>query len=408
MALDSLLHGKLAEIEEAGLLRTLRATDAMRKGIGMLNFAANDYLGFSRHPALIEAARQATAQRGTGAGASRLVTGTDTAVLALEEQLAAWKEKEAALVFSSGYAAALGTIPALVGKGDTVILDKLAHASLIDAARLSGATVRTFPHNDTARLETLLAKISSGKTRVLVVTESIFSMDGDAAPLRELVELKDRYGAWLLVDEAHATGLYGATGAGLLAEAGLSTRVEIIMGTLSKALGSVGGYIAGSRVLIDWLVNRARSFIYSTALPPGVIAASRAAVDLARGPEGAVLRNRLRENIAHFHAGLPAAWKNQVSWVTAASGVPVPGGDPSPGGRRLPSAIQPLICGEASAAMQLAATLREAGFLIPAIRYPTVPRNAARLRVTLSAAHAGKEIDALNRALSHVAIQAAD
>ena len=378
MNLDSHLHGELAKLEQASLLRALRPADA-----AMLNFAANDYLGLSRHPSLIEAARQATAQHGTGAGASRLVTGTDTAVLALEESLAAWKEKEAALVFSSGYAAALGTIPALVGKGDTVILDKLAHASLIDAARLSGATVRTFPHNNAPRLETLLAKISSGKTRILVVTESIFSMDGDAAPLRELAELKDRYGAWLLVDEAHATGLYGATGAGLVAEAGLSPRVEIVMGTLSKALGSVGGYIAGSRALIDWLVNRARSFIYSTALPPGVIAASRAAVDLARGHEGAALRKRLRENISRFHEGLPASWKNQLS----------------PGGRRLPSAIQPLICREAAAALQLAAALREVGFLVPAIRYPTVPRNAARLRITLSAAHAGKDIDALNRAL---------
>jgi 8-amino-7-oxononanoate synthase len=378
MNLESLLHGELAGLEAAGLRRTLRATDAGMPA-GILNFAANDYLGLSHHPALIEAARQATARRGTGAGASRLVTGTDTAVLALEEQLAAWKEKEAALVFSSGYAAALGTIPALVSRGGTVVLDKLAHASLIDAARLSGATVRTFPHNDMGRLETLLAKISPGKTRILVVTESIFSMDGDAAPLRELVELKDRHGAWLLVDEAHATGLYGAKGAGLVAEAGLSARVEIVMGTLSKALGSVGGTIAGSRVLIDWLINRARSFIYSTALPPGVIAASRAAVDLASSPEGETLRVRLRKNRARFHAGLPAAWKNRA--LSA-------------------SAIQPLICGEASAALQLAATLREAGFLIPAIRYPTVPRHAARLRVTLSAAHADKDIDALNHALA--------
>jgi 8-amino-7-oxononanoate synthase len=378
MNLDSILRAELDALETARLLRTLRATDAGASA-SMLNFAANDYLGLSRHPALIEAARQATARRGTGAGASRLVTGTDSAVLALEEQLAAWKEKEAALVFSSGYAAALGTIPALAGKGDTVILDKLAHASLIDAARLSAASVRTFPHNDLARLDALLAKISSGKTRVLVVTESIFSMDGDAAPLRELVELKDRHGAWLLVDEAHATGLYGPTGAGLLAEAGLSGRVEIVMGTLSKALGSVGGYIAGSRVLIDWLINRARSFVYSTALPPGVIAASRAAVDLARGPEGAALRDRLCENITHFHSGLPAIWKNRILST---------------------GAIQPLICGEASAALQLAATLREQGFLIPAIRYPTVPRHAARLRVTLSATHSGNDIDALNKTLA--------
>jgi len=333
----------------------------------------------SRHPALIEAAREATAKRGTGAGASRLVTGTDAVVLALEERLAAWKETEAALVFSSGYAAALGTIPALAGKGDTVILDKLAHASLIDAARLSGATVRTFPHNDMGRLESLLGKISSETTRTLVVTESIFSMDGDAGLLREIVELKDKHGAWLMVDEAHATGLYGATGAGLVAGLDLGTRVEVVMGTLSKALGSVGGYIAGSRVLIDWLTNRARSFVYSTALPPGVIAASRAAVELAQGAEGAALRERLRGNVARFKEGLPARWQEKAVST---------------------SAIQPLICGEASVALELAAALRERGFLIPAIRYPTVARNAARLRVTLSAAHAEGEIEALNGALA--------
>jgi 8-amino-7-oxononanoate synthase len=377
MNLDAHLRDQLAQLDAAHLRRTLRATDELPPGI--LNFAANDYLGLSHHPALIEAAREATAQRGTGAGASRLVTGTDSAVLALEAQLAAWKEKEAALVFSSGYAAALGTIPAVVGKGDTVILDKLAHASLIDAARLSGATVRTFPHNDLNRLDTLLTKVASTTARTLIVTESIFSMDGDAAPLRELVDLKDRFGAWLLVDEAHATGLYGPTGAGLLAEAGLSARVEIVMGTLSKALGSVGGYIAGSRVLIDWLVNRARSFVYSTALPPGVIAASHAAVELARGPEGTTRRDRLRKNIALFHEGLPARWKNHTLST---------------------SAIQPLICGESNSALELAATLREAGFLIPAIRYPTVPRHAARLRVTLSAGHVDEEIVALNKALN--------
>ncbi len=377
MNLDKILQAELAALDEAGLRRILRATD--EPPTGLLNFAANDYLGLSHHPALISAARQATALRGTGAGASRLVTGTDSAVLALEEALATWKEKEAALVFTSGYAAALGTIPALVGKGDTVILDKLAHASLIDAARLSGATVRTFLHNDMARLGTLLTKISDGRMRILIVTESIFSMDGDAAPLRELVELKDRHGAWLLIDEAHATGLYGATGAGLVHEVRLSDRVEIVMGTLSKALGSVGGYIAGSRTLIDLLINRARSFIYSTALPPGVIAASHAAVDLARGPEGAALRDRLRQNIARFHAGLPVPWKKQAL---------------------SPSAIQPLICGDASAALQQAARLREHGFLVPAIRYPTVPRQSARLRLTLSADHADKDIDALNRALA--------
>ncbi|MEJ0001293.1 MAG: 8-amino-7-oxononanoate synthase [Verrucomicrobiota bacterium] len=326
----------------------------------MRNFAANDYLGLGRHPVLIEAARRASAEAGTGAGASRLVTGTDAAVLALEAELAAWKEKEAALVFSSGYAAALGTIPALVGRERHRIVDKLAHASLIDAARLSSATVRSFPHNDLGRLAHLLAKVAAPGARTLVVTESIFSMDGDAARLHELVELKDRHGAWLLVDEAHATALYGPTGAGLISAESLSGRVDVVMGTLSKALGSVGGYIAGSRALIDWLVNRARSFVYSTALPPGVIAASRAAVDLARGPEGATLRGRLGDNIARFHAGLPARWKKEA--LSA-------------------SAIQPLLCGDSAGALAMAAALRGHGFLIPAIRLPDRPaprRPAAR------------------------------
>ena len=371
---DSILRTKLEALEQDDLRRRLRVVDA-----SLVNFAANDYLGLAGHPALVAAAREATARHGTGSGASRLVTGTDEAVLALEEALAAWKEKEAALVFSSGFAAALGTIPALVGKGDTVILDKLSHASLIDASRLSGATVRTFAHNDVARLENVLRKVASDGGRTLIVTESIFSMDGDAAPLAEIVALKEKHGAWLFVDEAHATGLYGRTGAGRIAEAGLSDRVEIVMGTLSKALGSVGGYVAGSRVLVDWLTNRARSFVYSTALPPGVIAASHAAVKLARGREGVTLRARLWGNIARFHAGLPERWKKHS---------------------RSTSAIQPLICGEAAAALEMAAALRERGFLIPAIRYPTVPRGSARLRVTLSAGHSDAEIDALNRALA--------
>jgi 8-amino-7-oxononanoate synthase len=376
VSLDSILAAKLAELEAADLRRSLRA---MESGpAAPRNFASNDYLGLSRHPALVEASRRATAERGIGTGASRLITGTDAAVLALEEALAAWKEKEAALVFSSGFAAALGTIPALVGKGDTVLLDKLAHASLIDAARLSGATVRTFPHNQLGRLEALLQKGGGEKSRCLIVTESIFSMDGDAAPLREIVQLKDKYDAWLLVDEAHATGLYGSTGAGLVAELGLSARVEIILATLSKALGGVGGMIAGSRPLIDWLVNRARSFVFSTALPPGAIAASHAAVDLARGAEGAALRTRLRENIALWRERLPPAWKKSAV---------------SEG------AIQPLLCGEAATALRLSRDLRAAGFIIPAIRYPTVPRGAARLRVTLSAAHPAKEIEALLAAL---------
>jgi 7-keto-8-aminopelargonate synthetase-like enzyme len=228
----------------------------------------------------------------------------------------------------------------------------------------------------------LLCKVASKNRRTLVVTESLFSMGGDFSPLREIVELKNRFGAWLLVDEAHATGLYGRDGAGLVAVAGLSAQVDVLMGTMSKALGSVGGYIAGSRGLIDWLTNRARSFVYSTALPPGAIAASQAAVNLVQGQQGAQLRELLQANIVRFREQLPVRWQEA-------------------NGSR--SAIQPLICGESAAALQLSAALRQQGFLVPAIRAPSVPRKAARLRVTLSAAHRLVEIESLATALSLLA-----
>jgi 8-amino-7-oxononanoate synthase len=378
MDIDETLAAELAALDALHLRRTLRAQDEEAPA---LNFSANDYLGLSAHPALIEAAREATGRRGTGAGASRLITGTDSAVLALERELADWKQQEAALVFSSGYAAALGTIPALMRREDTIFLDKLVHASLIDAARLSGATVRVFGHNHLGRLESLLQKTAGGTGRRLIVTESVFSMDGDTAPLREIVELKERYGAWLMVDEAHATGMHGAHGSGLVAELRLSLRVEIVMATQSKAMGSVGGMITGSRTLIDWLTNRARSFVFSTALPPGAIAASRAAVKLLRSAEGGVLRARLRENVERFRSGLPTYWRERAP---------------------APDAIQPLLCGEAAESLQLARALREAGFGILPIRYPTVPRGAARLRVTQSAAHRPQEIDALNESLAQL------
>ena len=371
MNLDDILRAELARLEAADLRRVVQPPVE-----GALNFASNDYLGLAQHPALREAANEATGKQGTGARASRLVTGTSRDVLQLEAALAAWKEKEAALVFGSGYAAALGTIPALVGRGDTIVLDKLCHASLIDAARLSGAKIRIVPHGRVDQVEKLLSRRIVEPGRVLLVTESLFSMDGDIAPLAAWVEVKERHGAWLLVDEAHATGVYGATGAGLVAEAGLSARVEVVLGTLSKALGGVGGYIAGSRPLVDWLVNRARSFIYSTALPPGAIAAARAAVRLASGVEGAERRERLRTLLEIFRQDLPAPWQSNVS-----------------------GAIQPLICGESAAALRLAATLREQRLIVPAIRYPTVARRAARLRVTLSAAHEAAEIAKLIEAL---------
>jgi 8-amino-7-oxononanoate synthase len=257
-------------------------------GKRLINFSSNDYLGLANDPRLREAATAAVAEFGVGAGASRLISGTQSPHLRLEGALAKWKGTEAALTFSSGYAAALGTIPALVTKGDVVLLDKLCHASLIDGAKLSGALMRVFPHNHLGKLESHLqwANREHPRKRILIVTESVFSMDGDRAPLREIIGLKKRFGAVLLLDEAHAIGVLGANGRGLAAAEKLNDDVDVQMGTLSKALGVSGGYICGSRSLIDWLINRARSFIYSTAPPPALAAAAHAAVDFLASAEG--------------------------------------------------------------------------------------------------------------------------
>jgi 8-amino-7-oxononanoate synthase len=250
-------------------------------GRRLINFSSNDYLGLATDARLGQAATAAIDEFGVGARASRLISGNLSPHLRLEDALAKWKGTEAALSFSSGYAAALGTIPALVGKDDVIVLDKLCHASLIDGAKLSGAVLRVFPHNHVGKLEKHLewAQRERPGKRVLIITESIFSMDGDRAPLRELVELRKRFGALLMLDEAHAVGVVGSNGRGLAAAENVSEEVDVQMGTLSKALGASGGYICGSRRLIEWLINRARSFIYSTAPPPAIAAAALAAVD---------------------------------------------------------------------------------------------------------------------------------
>jgi len=347
-------------------------------GRSLINFSSNDYLGLASDPRLREAATAAIAEFGVGAGASRLISGNLSPHLRLERALAKWKGTKAALCFSSGYAAALGTIPALIGKDDVVVLDKLCHASLIDGAKLSGAVLRVFPHNHLRKLESLLewARREHAGRRVLIVTESVFSMDGDRAPLRELVELKKRFGALLMLDEAHAVGVIGPNGRGLAAAENVSQEVDVQMGTLSKALGASGGYICGARTLIEWLINRARSFIYSTAPPPGIAAAALAAVDLLASAEGEERRLLLWERIRLMQQLLPRAeLKGQD---VAAS-----------------SAIFPLIVGDEKAAIDLANGLQSAGFLVPAIRYPTVAKGAARLRITVTAAHQAAQIEAL-------------
>ncbi|MBK1832878.1 aminotransferase class I/II-fold pyridoxal phosphate-dependent enzyme [Roseibacillus ishigakijimensis] len=361
---------ELARLRAAGLLRTLRpAQDS-----ALLNFSSNDYLGLSRHPALQEAAERALRDYGTGATASRLVCGNHPYHRELEEQIASLKGTEAARVFANGYATSLGTLSALLQSGDTVILDKLSHASLIDGARLSGATIRVFPHNNLSRLETLLRQIRAKappESRLLVVTESVFSMDGDRCPLREIIALKDRYGALLLLDEAHALGVLGPRGLGLAAQLGLSGAVDLQMGTLGKAAGSAGGYLAASRDFCELLTNKARSFIYSTAPPPAQIAAAQAGLSLLTSPAGDDLRARLRENLRHLRSALAL--------------------EPPEG--EVP--IIPLVLGDNEQALARAEALREHGFLVPAIRYPTVPKGTARLRLTLSAAHQQDEIDQL-------------
>lgn len=391
MRLNSLLETRLADLHAAGLLRELRRVDSpagphlQLGGQRLHNFASNDYLGLANHPVLREAAIQAIERFGIGSGGSRLMGGALAPHHELEIALADFKGTEAALSFASGYATAVGTISALLGKDDVIILDKLVHASLVDAARLCGAKIRVYKHNDLADLERILQwatrprPASSGgrplRPNVLVVTESVFSMDGDGAPLREVVALKERYGAWLMLDEAHATGLYGERGQGLANAQGVADRIEIQMGTLGKALGVSGGYIAGSRKLVDYLVNRARSFIFSTAPPPAIAAAATAAVRYVQTPVG--------RELCHW------LWTHVRAFV---SHFPPPDGRP-------PSAIFPVIVGDEAAAVALFAALRERGFFVPAIRYPTVARGAARLRITLTATHAAEDVNALADAL---------
>ena len=388
---DQALLRQLDQIEAAGLRRHLRRVDSAQSariivdGKSLLNFSSNDYLGLANHPSLKEAAQKAVVEFGAGSGASRLICGSLRIHHELEETLAAYKGTEAALTFSTGYATALGTIAALLGKDDIIIVDKLVHACVVDATRLAGAKLRAFRHNDLNDLEAKLkwaasSRILHPESRILIATESVFSMDGDLAPLREIVELKERHGAWLMLDEAHATGLYGENRRGVAEAFGLAERIEIQMGTLGKALGSGGGYIAGSRALIDVLLNRARSFIFSTAPVPAQAGAAIAAVRLVQSAEGESLRQRLWQRVDQTkNAVINAGWPLSPAQ----------------------SAILPLRIGAEQRALELAASLREAGVFIPAIRYPTVARGAARLRLTITAGHSAEDIAELQRTLQN-------
>jgi 8-amino-7-oxononanoate synthase len=376
------LAQELAVLESQALRRRLQVLEEVLPGgrvrLGgqvLLNLSSNDYLGLALNPRLINAAQKAAARWGTGAGASRLVVGHLALHEAVETQLAAFKGTEAAVIFSTGYMANLGVISALAGPGDAVYCDKLNHASIYDGIKLSGAQIVRFPHGDLNRLEALLQK-SQGHRRRLIITDSVFSVDGDLAPLTELVALKERFGAALMIDEAHATGVLGARGAGLAEALGLTDRVEIHMGTFSKALGSLGGYVAGDRRLIDYLHNRARSFIYSTALAPPVLGAIEAALEIvAREPDR---RSYLLEESEKFRRGLMAAGLDTLGSETQ---------------------IVPVLVGDNARTLEFAAQLRQQGLMAVALRPPTVPPGRARVRFSLSAAHARED---LRRALDTI------
>jgi 8-amino-7-oxononanoate synthase len=388
---DEELSSRLKDVREQGLYRQLRHIASPQgprleiDGRPVLNFSSNDYLGLANHPALKDAATAAVKSFGAGAGASRLICGSLTPHHDLEENLAAFKGTEAALSFSSGYDAALGAVCALVGSNDVIVVDKLVHACIVDAARLSGAKLRVFGHNNLDDLAKILRWAdrrhstpslipADRRPRTLIITESIFSMDGDQSPLRELAALKEKFGAWLMVDDAHATGLYGKQRRGLPEELGVSQKIEIQMGTLGKAFGAAGGYICGSRLLIDYLVNRARTFIFSTAPVPAAAAAAAAAVSLVRSDAGEQRRNQLWSNVAAVSRHLDTQ-----------------------GG-----AIIPILIGDEDKATEIAAELRRLGIFIPAIRYPTVARGQARLRLTVTASHNRAEVEQLLSALRSV------
>lgn len=373
--LKDVLTARLAQVKEKGLHRVLRPVDGAQDAVVSLNghdvllFSSNNYLGLANHPTLKRAAIQATERFGCGSGASRLISGSMAVHHELEARLAALKKTESALVFPTGYHANVGVLSALMGPGDTILSDCLNHASIIDGCRLSRAEVRVYPHGDTCALDASLAVCPPSGQR-LIVTDTVFSMDGDLAPLAKLVALARRYDAWLMVDEAHATGVFGPHGGGLVEEAGLVDHVDIHMGTLGKALGGIGAYVAGSRALIDWLVNQARSFVYTTGMPPASAASALAALDLVeREPER---RQRLWDNTRFLSDGLRGL------------------------GYRLGetrSQILPIIVGDARQTMSLAEAVLRRGVFAHGIRPPTVPEGTSRIRVTPMATHTGAQLE---------------
>jgi len=374
------LQTELDERAALGLLRQRRTLHSPQSphivvdGKPYLSFCSNDYLGLAHHPELIAAMQQGAAKFGAGAGAAHLVSGHTQAHQDLEVALAKFVRKPAALLFSTGYMANLGMVQALAGKDDTVFADKLNHASLNDAMLLSRAKVQRYRHSDMAQLAQLLEKTGSG--RKLIITDAVFSMDGDLAPLPELLALCEQHDAWLLVDDAHGFGVLGEQGRGSLAHFGISSPRIIYMATLGKAAGVFGAFVAAEQVVIDTLVNHARSYVYTTATPPALACALLASLKVIE--QGDALRVYLQQRVAHLRKGL-----RDLPWKLMPSD----------------SAIQPLLIGDNQAALYLSNKLRERGIWVAAIRPPTVPQGTARLRITLSSAHSEADVEQLIGAL---------
>lgn len=375
-----------AEREQAGLLRRLRIVERgegawlVRDGRRLLNFSGNDYLGLAGHPALVAALKRAADAHGVGATAAHLVCGHRAPHAVLEDALAEWTGRERALLFSTGYMANLGVLSALLQPGDLCVQDRLNHACLIDGAKLAGCTLKRYRHNDAEGARRQLQSQPDGAA--VLATDGVFGMDGDIAPLRALATAAADHGATLLVDDAHGLGVLGPDGAGSVAAAGLDGReVPILMATLGKALGTAGAFVAGSTALIEALVQFARTFVYTTAMPPALAAATLAAVDVARRESWR--RDHLRALIAHFRDGAA-----RLGVRLGDSGTPV----------------QPLLLGEANRALALADALEADGLMAVAIRPPTVPAGQSRLRITLTAAHQTSDVDRLLKALESHAL----
>ncbi len=382
---EARLEQRLADVRASGRWRTLRPLEGPQvpeqivDGRSVLAFCSNDYLGLAADPRVVAAARDALPRYGVGAGAAHLVNGHSRAHAALEERLAAFTGRARALLFSTGYMANLGVLQTLLGRHDTVFGDRLNHASLIDAARLAGCRSVRYRHQDPEDLAARLAATPPGPGR-LIVTDGVFSMDGGIAPLPALVSLAQQHDAWLMVDDAHGLGVLGAQGTGSCGHFGLAAdAVPILMGTLGKAFGTAGAFVAGSETLIEALIQFARSYIYTTAMPAALAAASRVAVDIA-ADEG-WRRTHLAHLIGRLGDGLEAI------------GLPRPHGT---------TPIQPVLLGSSERATTAAAALLEQGLLVPAIRPPTVPEGTARLRITLCALHTDAHIDRLLETLDRV------